>query len=301
MTIEEKGSGAAYSEELNEIIDSFGYKWNLDKRYVILYPGEKNDRNAQVEKIIDKIATSVVKSKDPRINQRVLKIYHRTLTSAKIPAIKEIIADVVLLGVFSILFWELELKFFDPIALLLTLTAMAVEFASLVYSIYILSISDEEYLKSRFGFKREGNTLKVDVYAIARKKENELIRNLFFSSVFILLAILPIFHVSLALEFVNRFLNFIAFFLVIFVLFIQFLRVRFVNKSLGDPKQKFIAFLLSVLFFFAYVLGVSSGQPTITKLFEYTIDIMVVYGMFLLIQEIRKTQNYRGWVKSNWK
>ena len=39
---EEKESNGSYSEELNEIIDSFGYEWRWNRRYIILDPLKKN-------------------------------------------------------------------------------------------------------------------------------------------------------------------------------------------------------------------------------------------------------------------
>ena len=290
-----------YSEELNEIIDSFGYEWKLDKGYIIIAPLKRNLRSFQVEKAIDRIKSFVPKTKDPRINQRIEQFYERSFTCAKIPALKEIFVDIVILAVFSMLLWEFAFMGFDLIGLLSTMAAIVMVFASLFYSIHVLFLSDEEYLKSRFGFTRDGSTLKTDVYNIAKRKENELAMKVFFSSVFILLAILPLVYNYPALVFVNTFLNFIAFLLVIFVFFIQFLQNTLVKKDSRTAQQKLTIALLELIFFVVYALGLLSGQAEVNRVTGYAIDLMVVYGVVLFIRDIGKTRKYRFWVDDNWR
>ena len=301
LVTEEKESNGSYSEELNEIIDSFGYEWRWNRRYIILDPLKKNLKSFQVEKAMDAIMSFVPKSKDPKINQRIEQIYGKSFTSAKIPAIKEIFADVVIIAVFSMILWGFAFRINNLLGLLSALVAIVLVFASLFHSIHVLFLSDEEYLKSRFGFTREGSTLKADGYNIAKKKQNELARNVFFSSVFILLAILPIVYNYPALVFVNTFLNLIAFLLVIFVFIIQFLRNIFVKKDSKTAQQKLTTALLSLIFFVVYAFGLLSGQAEINRVIGYAIDLMVVYGVVLFIRDIGKTRNYRAWVDDNWR
>ena len=274
----------------------------MDKRYIILDPHKKNLSFLQVEKDRDRILSSVMKSKDPKIGQMVEQIYEKSFTSAKIPAIKEIFADIVIIAVSSRILWEFAIKIFNLIWLLSTLAAILLVFASLFYSIHVLfCLADEEYLKSRFGFTREGSTLRADVYNFAKKKENELARNVFFSSAFLLLAILPLVYDYPPLVFVNSFLNFIAFLLVIFVFFIQFLRNKLVKKDPKVAQQKLTAALLSVIFFFVYAFGLLSGQAEVNRVIGYAIDLMVAYGMVLFVRDVGKTRRYRAWVDDNWK
>lgn len=290
-----------YSEELNEIIDSFGYEWGLDKGYIIIDPLKKNLESFQVGKTIDRIMSFVPNWKDPKINQRIEQICENSFTSAKIPAITEIIADTVIIAVFSVLLWEFAFRIFDLIGLLSTLAVIVLAFASLFHSIHVLFLSDEEYLKARFGFTRDGNNLKADVYNIAKKKENELARNVFFSSVFILLTILPLVYNYPALVFANTFLNFIAFLLVIFVFFIQFLRNKFVKKDPKAAQQKLTTTLLALIFFVVYAFGLLRGQVEVNRVIGDAIDLMVVYGVVLFIRDIDKTRKYRAWVDDNWR
>lgn len=296
-----------YSKELKELADSLCYEWELDRGSIIIDPLKGNTNYDQVKNVLERTMSLILRSIDPENNIKVKNIehikqsYYGLLTCTKIPVLKEICADITLVVVFSVLLWELTLRHFGLIGPLVVFAIILWLFSRLFYSIHILCRSDEEYLKKRFGFKRDGKNLKTDAYNIAKNRENEMVTNVIFSLAFIVLAILPIFCNNPELVFINTFLNCIALLLVTFVFFIQYLRDIFIRNDSKTAQQKLITAILGLTFFIVYVFGLLGGKADVSRIIGYLLDLMVTYGVFLLSRAIINTRKYRVWVDTYWR
>jgi len=298
LTEEEKDE---FSKELNDIIDSFGYEWKLDKGYIIIDPLKKNSISLEFDKKMDKILSLSFKSKEQYVNRKLEQNCKRSFTFAKGPVFTEIPVDIFFFVAFLWLLYDFVKRNFGLLGIAIIVVIIIAGVVDLFYSIYNLSLPDEKYLKSRFGFTKEGSALKADVYNIAKKKKNELVRNVFFSSVFILLTIMPYFYHSPALIFTDTFLNLIAFLLVIFVFFIQYLRNRLTKKDSNAAHQKLTAILLVLILFAVYTFGLLSGQIEFKQFAGCFFHIIVLIAIILFIRDIGKTRKYRAWLDENFR
>jgi hypothetical protein len=298
LTEEEKDE---FSKELNDIMDSFGYEWKLDKEYIIIDPLKKNSISLESDKKMDKILSLSFKSKERDAKLKFEQNFKRSFTVAKGPVFKEIPIDIFFFVAFSWLLYEFVKRNFGLLGIAIIVVIIIAWVVDLFYSIYNLSLPDEKYLKSRFGFTKEGSALKADVYNIAKKKKNELIIYLVFSLVFISLAILPFFYYSPALVFTDTSLNLIALPLVIFLFFIQYLQNRLTKKDSNAAHQKLTAILLVLILFAVYTFGLLRGQVEVNRITGYVFDLIVIYGVFLFIRDIGKTRKYRAWLDENFR
>lgn len=287
----------AYPEQIKDLVDSFGCKWELHNGYIWLNTAQKKEQKLIYDRVISSLVNHLFKHKDPKVRLSRERNLRNGITPAKIGLMQEILADFFMISVFAGILWEFTFSIFNPVGLFLTSAAIILTSGSLIYSVRQFHCPYDQYLTTKFGFKRDGVYLKTNVLNISKKKENELVRNLFISSIFILLALLPLIYKNPALIFVNNYLNFILFFLVIFIFFIQYLENKFLGGGQNSARIKLVAAFLSIVFFVAYTFSLLNSQIEIKDFMTYIIDIIVMCGIFLFVRDTVKVRAYHSCVK----
>ncbi len=288
-----------FSKEFKEIIDDFGYKWNLEDKNIIIYPQKKNEVFSRFERFLDKFTERLADMTKPMIASKAKSTFSKIFTPTKFSAIKEIPADFLMILIFSVILWEFTLRAFDFIGALIILVAIVTVLISLIKSVHLLFLSDEEYLGSLFSFKREGNVLKTLASTIVKKQEHSKERTIFFSLVFLLIAVLAALYKYPQLVFVNDFLNIVAFFLVIAYFSLELLSKRGKLKENKELPGKIVAISLLTIFFLGYLFALLSGQIVVNRVIGLLLDLIVIYGIVLFIREAGKLREYRKWAKHN--
>lgn len=283
-----------YSYQLNKIIDSFGYNWWYDRDYAVLDTQVKNNELFQTMADLER-HLPLLKNLDHSAANKINKILDRFFTRAKIPSFADLLADVVLIILFLFILWEFVFKIFNWIGIICPVAAILYLFYLLISSFHAVLLSDEQYLNVMFGFERHGALLKTKVLNIVRKKERELISNVFFASLFILLAILRFIYNYPALVFVTSYFNFVAFLFVIPIFIIQYKLNKLIAKDVKAARQKLIAAYISITFFIVYVISIADNYQEVKQVIGYLVDLMVFYGVMLFIRDLIGAIKYRTW------
>lgn len=301
VCIMEQNRIGAFEKELQGIFDGFGYEWRLEKGYLILDLNKKNKINEKMNEFIISVLNIEKNKHDEQktiqLLNRFSKFFFKISSALKMPLWLEIFADIIMMIVFMPILYELWFRAFNSIGVFIVSLAIGTLFLSMVFSFRnIISMSDEQYLSHKFKFKREGNIIKTKYRVIARMKRNRKLRDLSLSLVFIIISVYPLFFKNQTLSFINNYLNLAISFLVIFISLIYWKKSKFTVVEPKVTSIRKITFFFSVIFFSLFLYGLSNGQKLLIFIIHIIVDIIVIYSIFMFLNEIKKTKEYSEWI-----
>ena len=296
MSIEDKYF--PFKKEFIEIVEGFGYHSDIQGKNIVLDLKRKNSISKEISTPLGRIFDHFDNAKRSRKFHKYMEEIKVTFSALKGPFVKEVFADIFLLGAFGYLTVQFMSRFHNLLAILLVMGPLGIVLKALITSILNILKSDSALLEDYYGFKKFGKILRADKYTFVKKIEHSKRMMVLYSAILLLLSLSVYLAPSPLLIYASDYVNVITFFLAVILGTIQFLRNIVIHKN---PVNAFSNLLMALVFLSLLIIYVESliqKNSVLTTTVGFILDLIVVFVVYKFVRDLMSIRNLHDWVMS---